>query len=204
VEFSQLVHRPARTQHALPAAPWVPVMLCVAAAAALFGMGVAGRLDGSFLLVTPISVACLGVVLALRRWAERDRIRTAADAWIARGYESRASRYGWRIDELTSQRERRLLGRSVRRIVPELAAGRRPGASPLNRFALRPFRSELIALADRLDDFERPVSAAGILGVHRLLTEPGSVLYSRPSFDKQPRDIGAELGAILDGLEVSR
>jgi hypothetical protein len=204
MELSQLVHRPARTQHTLPAAPWVPVALCAAAAAVLFGVGVAGGLDGSFLLVTPISVACLGVLLALRRWAERDRIRTAADAWIARGYESRASRYGWRIDELTSQRERRLLGRSVRRIVPELAAGRRPGASPLNRFALRPFRSELIALADRLDDFERPVSAAGILGVHRLLTEPGSVLYSRPSFDKQPRDIGAELGAILDGLEVSR
>ena len=170
----------------------------------MFGIGVAGGLTGRSLLVGPLSVVLLGFVLAARRWEEHHRACKAADAWIARGYESRASRYGWRIDELTAQRERRLLGRSVRRIVPELAAGRRPGASPLNRFALRPFRSELIALADRLDDFERPVSAAGILGVHRLLTEPGSVLYSRPSFDKQPRDIGAELGAILDGLEVSR
>ena len=203
MELSQLVHRPARTQHTLPAAPWVPLVPCAAAAAVLFGMGVAGGLEGSFLLVVPISVACLGLLLALRSWAERDRIRAEADAWIARGYESRASRYGWRIDELTSQRERRVLGRSVRRIVPELAAGRRPGAAPINRFALRPFRSELIALADRLDDLERPVSAAGILGVHRLLTEPGSVLYSRPSVDT-PRDIGAELGAILDGLEVCR
>ena len=204
MELSQLVHRPARTQHTLPAQPWIPAVSCAVAAAVLFGMGVAGGLEGSFLLVAPISLACLGFLLAVRRWAERDRVRAAADAWIVRGYENRASQYAWRIDELTSQRERRLLGRSVRRIVPELAAGRRPGASPLNRFALRPFRSELIVLADRLDDFERPVSAAGILGVHRLLTEPGSVLYSRPSFDKQPRDIGAELGAILDGLEVSR
>jgi len=204
MELSQLVHRPARTQkNTLPAAPWVPLALCAAAAAALFGIGIAGGIEGSFLLVTPISLACLGILLALRSWAERDRIRVAADAWIARGYENRASRYGWRIEELTSHGERKLLGRSVRRIVPELAAGRRPGASPLNRFALRPFRSELIALADRLDDLERPVSAAGILGVHRLLTEPGSVLYSRPSVDT-PRDIGAELGAILDGLEVCR
>jgi hypothetical protein len=79
-----------------------------------------------------------------------------------------------------------------------------PGASPLNRIAMRPFRSELIALADRLDDLERPVSGAGILDVHRLLTQPDSILYVRPSFDEQPRDIGAELGAILDGLEVCR
>jgi hypothetical protein len=204
MDLSQLVHRPARAQHTLPAAPWVPVALCTAVAAALFGIGIAGRLDGSFRLVTPISLGCLGVLLALRRWAERDRIRAAADAWIARGYENRASRYGWRIDELTSWRERRLLGRSVRSIVPELAAGRLPGASPLNRAALRPFRSELIALADRLHDHGQPVSAAGILAVRRLLTEPDSVLYARPLFAERSRDIGAELGAILDGLEVCR
>ena len=62
----------------------------------------------------------------------------------------------------------------------------------------------MIALADRLDHLERPVSAAGILGVHRLLTESGSVLYARLEFDDRPRDIGAELGEILDGLEVRR
>ena len=64
--------------------------------------------------------------------------------------------------------------------------------------------SELVALADRLDDLGQPVSAAGILGVHRLLTQPDSVLYTRPSFDKQPRDVGAELGATIDRLEVHR
>jgi hypothetical protein len=203
MDLVQLV-RVAPRRHPVPSAPWLPAGACLAAGTAVFGVGVAGGLAGRSLLVAPLSLVLLGLVLAALRWEERHRACAAADAWIVRGYENRASQYAWRIDELTSQRERRLLGRSVRRIVPELAAGRRPGASPLNRFALRPFRSELIALADRLDDFERPVSAAGILGVHRLLTEPGSVLYSRPSFDKQPRDIGAELGAILDGLEVSR
>jgi len=203
MDLVQLVRVAPRRQPA-PPAPWVPAGACLAASLAVLGLGVAGGLAGDSLLVAPISLALLGLVLATRRWEERRQARAAADAWILRGYENRASRYGWRIDELASQRERTLLGRSVRRIVPELAAGRRPGASPLNRFALRPFRSELVALADRLDDLERPVSAAGILGVHRLLTRPDSVLYSRPLFDAQRRDIGAELGAILDGLEVCR
>jgi hypothetical protein len=203
MDFVQLV-RVAPRRHDAPATPWVPAAVCSAAAGLVLGVGAAGGLAGRTLLVAPLSLASLGLVLAARGLEERRRARAAADSWIARGYENRASRYGWRIDELTSRRERTLLGRSVGRIVPELAAGRRPGPSPLNRPALRPFRPELLALADRLHDLERPVSAAGILGVHRLLTEPGSVLYSRPLFDAQRRDIGAELGAILDGLEVCR
>jgi len=202
MDLVQLVRVTPRRPPVL-SAPWVPAAACIAVSVPVFGLGVAGGLSGNALLVAPLSLALLGLVLSVRRWEERHRARLAADAWIARGYESRASRYGWRIEELTSQRERRLLGRSVRGIVPELTAGRLPGASVLNRSALRPFRSELIALADRLDDLERPVSAAGILGVHRLLTESGSVLYARPSVDT-PRDIGAELGAIFDGLEVCR
>ncbi|MGD0715006.1 MAG: hypothetical protein ABSB24_12610 [Gaiellaceae bacterium] len=203
MDFAQLV-RLAPRRHTAPSAPWVPAAACLAAALAVLGLGVAGGLAGDTLLVAPVSLALLGLVLAAQRWEERRRACAAADAWIARGYENRASRYGWRIKELTSWRERRLLGRSVRSIVPELAAGRLPGASPLNRGALRPHRAELIALADSLDDVGRPVSAAGILAVRRLLTEPDSVLYARPFFDGQPRNIGAELGAILDRLEVRR
>ena len=203
MDIVQLV-RVAPRRHPAPPVPWVPALACLAASVAVFGVGVAGGLAGNALLVAPLSLALLGLVLGIRRWEERRLACAVADTWIARGYESRAARYGWRIDELTSRRERRLLGRSVRRIVPELSARRLPGSSPLNRRALRPFRSELVALADRLDDLGRPVSAAGILGVQRLLTEPDSVLYALPYFDEQPRDIGAELGAILDGLEVCR
>jgi hypothetical protein len=99
-------------------------------------------------------------------------------------------------------RERLKLGRSVRGIVDALSPRRLPGASPLNRVALRPFRAELIALADRLDDLERPVSAFGVVGVRRLLTDPDGVLYARSLPDEQPRDIGRELIAVLDGLEM--
>ena len=186
-----------------PRSPLLPLVLCVAGAVVVLGLGALSGLRLDPMLVAPISLALLGVVLAERRWDERRHLRADADAWIDRGYEHHmASRYGWRIDELTSRRERRMLGCSVREIVPELSPRRLPGASPLNRVALRPYRSDLISLADRLDDLERPVSAAGMLAVRRLLTEPGSVLYHRPLDDERPRDIGAELDAILDRLEV--
>jgi hypothetical protein len=101
-------------------------------------------------------------------------------------------------------RERLKLGRSVRGVVDAVSPRRLPGASPLNRVALRPYCAELIALADRLADLERPVSAAGMLAVRHLLTEPDSVLYARPGADEMPRDIGRELIAVLDRLEVHR
>lgn len=199
VQHASLRPRPA----GVPRTPLTPLVACGAGAGLILGLGALSGLTADMLLVTPISLALLGVFLAVSRWEERRRLRAAADAWIARGYENRkASRYGWRVDELTSVRERRLLGCSVRRIVPELALGRMPGSSPLNRPALRPYRAELIALADRLDDLGRPVSAAGILAVSRLLTEPGSVLYMQPYFDERRRDIGAVLGTIVDRLEV--
>ena len=185
-----------------PRAVLTPLLVLSLAAAAVLGIAALAGLRGEELLVAPISLALLGVVLSIRRWDERRRLCSEADRWIDRGYESRAARYGWRIRELTSTRERRMLACSVRDIVPELAARRRPSGSMLDRPALRPHRATLIAIADRLDDLARPVSAAGILAVHRLLTEPGSVLYAGSLLDERPRDAGAELGAALDCLEA--
>jgi hypothetical protein len=99
----------------------------------------------------------------------------------------------------TSPRVRHRLAGSVRGIVPKLSPGRLPGASPLNRVALRPCCAELLAIADRLDDLERPVSAVGVRMVHRLLTEPGSALYARDCVD--PR---LELRTVLRSLELHR
>ena len=180
MDLVQLV-RVAPRRHPAPSVPWVPAAVCLAAAAAVFGLGVAGGLAGDALLVAPLSLALLGLVLAARRWEERHRACAAADAWIARGYESRALavRLADRGADVAARAQAaRPLRPRHRPRARSRAPARRVAAQP---FALRPFRSELIALADRLDDLERPVSAAGILGVHRLLTEPGSVLYSRPS-----------------------
>jgi hypothetical protein len=205
MDLAQLAHLSPRRSAPpqTPPRPLVPFVAYAVAAAPVFGLEALAGLRGDALVVAPVSLAAFGLVQAVRRWDARRHLRAEADAWILRGYENRAaSRYGWRIDELTGPRERRLLGNSVRAIVAQLSERRLSGAVPLNRIGLRPCRSDLVALADRLEAVERPVSPSGILAVQRLLTEPGSVLYTSPSFDGRSLDTGAVLGAILHHLEV--
>lgn len=190
-----------------PPAPLTPLVLYAGGATVVLGLDALAGLRGDSLVVAPVSLALLGLVQAVRRWDARRRLRTEADEWILRGYQNRgASRFGWRVDELTGARERRLLGRSLRAVVAQLSERRLPGAVPLNRIGLRPCRALLVAIADRLEALDRPVSPSGIITVQRLLTEPGSVLYAQSSFDERPldtdTDTGAVLGAILHHLEV--
>ena len=185
-------------QGGVRSAPWVPAAVCGSAAATLLGVGLAGGMSGTLLLVTPISLALLGVILAVQRWLDQYKTRSSADAWIARGYDSPRSRYGWRVAELTSRRERRALARSLRRTVEEIEQPSRWAAIPLDVAALRPCRGLLEALADRLDDTSLPVSACGALAVERLLTDGAtSPLYGTD-------DVRPFLIDLLDRLEVRR
>lgn len=186
-----------------PPSPAVPVVLFTAAASAVLGLLALAGVRGDALAVAPITLALFGVLQTVRRWNTRRTLRGEADAWILRGYENRAaSRYGWRIDELTGARERRLLGNSLRSVVTDLSQRRRSGVVPLNRAGLRPHCAQLVALADRLEAFERPVSPSGILAVQRLLTEPGSPLYRSTGFDERTVDPGPLFAAIRHHLEV--
>jgi hypothetical protein len=203
MEFAQLVRRPVRQRrNDQPTPSWEPAVLCLGPAAGTFGLAFAAGLQGDALAVWPISIALLGVLLTVRRRLEAARLRAAADEWIARGWEGPAARYAWRIEELTSPRERKVLGGSIHSVVRELEARRPPIGSLVNRRALYPHRRLLSALADRLAAMGRPVSASGMLAVQHLLTLPDSPLYARPGPDGRARDTGAELGAILDRLEV--
>jgi hypothetical protein len=203
MEFAQLVRRPVRQRrNDQPTPSWEPAVLCLGPAAGTFGLAFAAGLQGNALAVWPISIALLGVLLTVRRRIEAARLRAAADEWIARGWEGPAARYAWRIEELTSPRERKVLGGSIRSVVRELEARRPAIGSLVNRRALYPHRRLLVALADRLAATGRPVSASGMLAVQRLLTLPDSPLYARPGPDGPARDTGAALGAILDRLEV--
>ena len=137
--------------------------------------------------------AIVRLLLAQTMW-DRRRDRREADAWIAAGWGSRVA---WRVEELTSRPERRLLARSLRGAVSDLSPGRLAGASPMNRIALRPHASLLAAVAERLADPERPVAATDVLAVHELLTSPDSVLYTHDDVD-----VRRELTSVLDALEV--
>lgn len=117
-----------------------------------------------------------------RAWLERRRERRTADEWIAHGFDSR---FRWRVAELTSDAERRLLARELRGVVSEVYGTRLPGPTPLRLGALRPHVLLLDAIADRLARLDEPVEASGILAVRELLASPGSVLYA-PSRDAEP------------------
>lgn len=125
-------------------------------------------------------------------WLERRRARSQADYWIRHGFETRCS---WRVEELTSVRERRLSARSLHSILAEVDGRRLPGAAPLRVAALRPQIELLEAIEARLlsDD---PVSGVGMLAVNDLLTSPGSCLFAAVD------DVGSELRAVLQKLEV--
>ena len=158
-------------------------------------VGTTVSLPSHTLRVLVVSVLLYGIVILVRHYLRRARERRAADAWIARGYEGRAAWYAWRIAELTASRERRLLARSLRRVLSELSDSRIEPLSPLNRKELRPHQHLIDQLSRRLEDLDRPVSAAGILAVNQLLTNPSSALYRRG------RNVPASLRETIDRLE---
>jgi hypothetical protein len=127
-----------------------------------------------------------------RAWLERRRARSEADDWIRHGFESR---FRWRVEELTTQRERKLCVRSLRGVLGELGGTRLPGAAPLRTSALRSHVALLAAIEARLLD-DAPVTAVGMLAVDELLTSPGSCLFTDVD------DVESELRAVLTKLEV--
>lgn len=196
---------PARTPHVAPYSPLLSIAPWLPAAGATLALGATAGLAGRDLLVAPVSLVLLGLLRSGRSFLDRRRLRSSADAWIERGHDSLAGWYGWRITELTAPRERRLLARSLRAVVADLSFPRLTCAAPLNRVALRPHTGLLLELAERLDALERPVSAAGMLTVQRLLTGPASPLYVPPSFVEASESTDGPRGAIraaLDCLEV--
>jgi hypothetical protein len=187
----------------LSIAPWLP------AAGATFALGYVAGLSRPALLVAPLSLLLFGLWRASCSLLERRRLRNTADAWIARGHEASTGWYGWRIAELTTPRERKLLARSLRSVVGDLSSRGSAAAAPLNRIALRPNVGLLLGLAERLDALERPVRAAGVLTVQGLITSPDSPLYRPPVLIEAPRaggkvasECAGRLRAALDGLEV--
>ena len=127
-----------------------------------------------------------------RAWLERRRARSEADYWIRHGFDSR---YPWRVDELTTPRERKLCARSLHGVLGELDGSKLPGAAPLRTGPLRPHQALLEAIEARLLD-DAPVTALGMLAVNELLTSPGSCLFTEVD------DVGSSLQSVLDQLEV--
>jgi hypothetical protein len=131
--------------------------------------------------VIACSLVGVGLAQAVSATVELGRRRRTADEWLLWGAATRPSSalLSWRAGELTSPRLRSTLAHSLKRIEREARGGTLPGPVPLNKRALRSHLGLLRALHERLEDRGRAVSPRGMLLVDRLLTEPGSPLYSR-------------------------
>ena len=106
------------------------------------------------------------------------------------------TRLAWRALELTSDEHRLAVARDLTNVVHEANGTRLPGASPLNRAAVRAARPKLLALASRLADLEAPVLPRGVLLADRLVSDTSSPLYDRARAEHARRDAERALAAL--------
>jgi hypothetical protein len=135
-------------------------------------------------LVVAAACVLLGVVRGWRALRDRQHLRRLADDLIRNGAKvhSESALLTWRSAELTSDRNRKILASSIRKIVRELEGRALPSAVPLNRFGARPHIVLIRRLAERLEDLDRDASPRGVLLVEDLLTDGNrSPLYVKQS-----------------------
>jgi len=103
----------------------------------------------------------------------------------------------WRASQLCAPEAREHLAAALRRAERSASAAHLPGASPLNRPAIRSSAVEIEALASYLTGTE-PVNAKGVLLVHHLLEDPSAPLFGHgPSSDLRD-EIRAALAALRE------
>ena len=159
-----------------------------------------------FLLVpqVPASVAAAGAVAfglaAATRGAQQHRallqLRSNLDRLLVRIEPTSLSpMLVWRAGELCAPDEREHLAAALRRVERSADSSHLPGATPLNRSAVRANSAEMDALVDRLTAPE-PVSARGMILARRLLDDPAGPLYNRDC----AADLGARFRDVLKAL----
>jgi hypothetical protein len=141
----------------------------------------------------------------LRTWGARRTLRLErrqADEDILASRRP-SPRLAWRTAELVAPNRRTTLGRELIAAVHAADERRLPGASPLDRSAIRVCRSELLELASRLCALERPVTPRGVILTERLLHDSSGPLYGHGDPDRLRGDArrasSALTGADLNG-----
>lgn len=178
----------------------------VRAGLALAAFAVLPLLAGVSDLIRPLSgivfagiLVAAGGLRAALAYEDLRSLRRSADRELRLGTQPHLTSglLAWRAAELSSSRHRLALARAVARTERDLSPTTLPGASPLNRVALRPQIDLLRELTDRLRALDRPVPAKGVLQVEELLTSSDSPFYAR----ERAGEVRAELRECLDALE---
>jgi hypothetical protein len=174
---------------------------CLAAISLVVGsaVGVESRLAVSI----AVGLAAVGLLEFVRAWRELARRRRMADTLLLTGVRVHPSSdlLVWREAEVCAPRSRRVLARSLRRIVSECQRPRFRSSAPLDLRNVRRHVELIGALADRVGAVERPVTARGMVLVEELLTNAnGSPLYVGTS----AREFAAAVEACLVALDETR
>ena len=135
----------------------------------------------------------------LHGWEERRALRAARRSADAELIVTRLPppRLAWRWHELVADVHRLQLGRALTDVVHASDERFLPSASPLDRGAVRACRAQLLDLASRLYDLERPVMPRGMLLVERLLDDTSGLLFGKAG----TRLLGLELKRTRAALE---
>ena len=123
----------------------------------------------------------MNLLTPVRVWEARRELKAArrrADAEILASHLP-SPRLAWRVEELLADENRVDLGRSVTDVVHSADERLLPGASPVDRSAVRVCRAQLLELASRLHDLDNPVSPRGVLLVEHLLVDGTGPLYGK-------------------------
>jgi hypothetical protein len=133
----------------------------------------------------------------LRTWESRRALRAARERADQELALSRlpSPRLAWRTAELLDEEHRVELARWLTDIVHSADERLLPGASPIDRNAVRAARSQLLEVAARISDTERPVTARGVVLLERLLD--GGAVFGQARASR----LRAELAAVREALE---
>jgi hypothetical protein len=170
-------------------------LAALAVAAALFDVD--PRLPWLVGAAGGVFFAAAAAVRAVRARLELAAVRRTADRLIV--HEPRtidaSELIRWRCEELTVQSARDALRREIDRLLADADPRKLPGASPLNRPALRRHEAAMRDIAARIGG-SRPISARGILLVRALLRDAASPLYSDRAELLLPRELARVRGAL--------
>ena len=131
----------------------------------------------------------------VRGWEARRALRAARASADRELIATRlpSPRLAWRTTELVSDEHRIELARDLTDLLHAADGRLLPGSAPIDRLAVRGARAQLLLLAGRLSDLDRPVTPRGILFVERLFD--GGPVYGRNGGPPLAR-------AALDALEA--
>jgi hypothetical protein len=188
-----------------PTAFTAAVAFAVAAVAAV--LGAVGEV--SAIAAIAVAAGCAVLAFAPAAIARHDRsvLRGQADRLLRQGVRvhSASALLRWREAELTSERTRKSLARSLKHVVKELEGQVLPGAVPLIRAAARPHVDLIRVLAERLATLERPVTAQGMLLANDFVTDGiGSPLYVRERAGELESTVERCLAALDDPEVLAR